>query len=45
MAIKFYSAILDKHIAPGVSEFTSAEITDMSSWAEQSPHWIDKLLP
>lgn len=40
MTIKFYSAILDKHIAPGVSELTSAEIPDMSSWAEQSPHWI-----
>jgi len=40
MAIKFSSHILDQHIAPGVSKFTSADIPDMSSWADQSPHWI-----
>ena len=40
MAIKFYSSILENHIAPGVSIFTEAEIPDMSSYAKESSHWI-----
>ncbi len=43
MTIKFATAILDKHIAPGVSAFTSAEIPDMTSWSKESTHWIANL--
>lgn len=40
MAVQFSSEIVDRHIAPGVSSFTTAEIPDMSTWAKESPHWI-----
>ena len=40
MTVKFSTAILDTHIAPGVSAFTSAEIPDMTSWSKESSHWI-----
>ena len=40
MAIQFSNVILNKHIAPGISEFTQAEIPDMSAYAKESPHWI-----
>lgn len=36
----FSSAVLDSHIAPGVSAFTDAEIPDMSGWSKESEHWI-----
>ena len=36
----FSSAILDRHIAPGVSTFNKAEIPDMTSWSKESAHWI-----
>lgn len=36
----FSSVILDRHIAPGVSAFTAAEIPDMTSWSKESAHWI-----
>lgn len=38
---QFSDDIKDKFIAPGVSNFTQAEIPDMSTWAKESPHWID----
>ena len=40
MAIQFYTAILDTHIAPGVSTFTVADIPDMASWSKELLHWI-----
>jgi hypothetical protein len=40
MTVQFSSAILDTHIAPGVSAFNEADIPDMSSWANASSHWI-----
>ncbi|HUU09188.1 MAG TPA: hypothetical protein VM431_01460 [Phycisphaerae bacterium] len=40
MAVQYSAKILDKHIAPGVSSFTKADIPDMATWAKQSPHWI-----
>ena len=40
MAVQFSSEIVDRHIAPGVSSFTRADIPDMSKWAAESPHWI-----
>jgi hypothetical protein len=40
MAITFSAAVLDKHIAPGVSTFTSAEIPDMSGYTKESRHWV-----
>lgn len=40
MTIQFSKEIVDRHIAPGVSSFTRAEIPDMSTWAKESPHWI-----
>lgn len=40
MAIQFSLTIVDKHIAPGVSAFTVADIPDMSGWAKESQHWI-----
>lgn len=40
MTVQFSTAILDKHIAPGVSAFTEAEISDMSSWSKESSHWV-----
>ena len=39
--VEFSSRLLNKHIAPGVSEFTAAEIPDMTSYAAESAHWID----
>ena len=36
----FSSAILNTHIAPGVSTFKRAEIPDMTSWSKESGHWI-----
>lgn len=41
--VTFSSAILDSHIAPGVSVFTEAEIPDMSGWSKESPHWVGNL--
>lgn len=40
MAVLFTNITLDKHIAPGVSTFTKADIPDMSSWSKESPHWV-----
>ena len=40
MAIQFSTAILDTHIAPGVSTFTVADIPDMTTWSKESSHWI-----
>jgi hypothetical protein len=40
MTVTFSTEILDRHIAPGVSTFTKADIPDMSVWAKESPHWI-----
>lgn len=40
MAIQYASAILDSHIAPGVSIFTEADIPDMSNYAKESKYWI-----
>ena len=40
MTVTFSTAILDTHIAPGVSAFTAAEIPDMTSWSKESSHWI-----
>lgn len=40
MAIQFSSDLLNKHIAPGLSTFTEADIPDMSSCSKESPHWI-----
>jgi hypothetical protein len=40
MTVTFSDAILDRHIAPGVSTFTKADIPDMSSWSKESSHWI-----
>jgi hypothetical protein len=40
MTVQYSTTILDKHIAPGVSTFTKADIPDMSSWSKESPHWI-----
>ena len=40
MAVQFSTVILDTHIAPGVSAFTSAEIPDMTAWSKESSHWI-----
>jgi hypothetical protein len=40
MTITYSAAILDTHIAPGVSAFTEANIPDMTTWAKESPHWI-----
>ena len=36
----FSSAILNTHIAPGVSTFSKAEIPDLTSWSTESGHWI-----
>jgi hypothetical protein len=40
MVVQFSSAIVDKHIAPGVSSFTAAEIPDMTDYAKESSHWV-----
>ena len=40
MTVQYSAAILDSHIAPGVSTFTKADIPDMSSWSSESQHWI-----
>jgi hypothetical protein len=40
VTVQYSTTILDKHIAPGVSTFTKADIPDMSSWSKESPHWI-----
>lgn len=40
MSSQFSAYVRDKHIAPGVSQFTSADITDMSTHFKESPHWI-----
>jgi len=37
---QFSDEIINKHIAPGVSAFTRAEIPDMSTWAKESSHWV-----
>lgn len=38
---RFTGAILDTYIAPGVSDFTDADIPDMSNHHAESDHWID----
>lgn len=43
MTFKFSKDLLDKHIAPGVSDFTHAEIPDMSEWTTQSRFWVANL--
>ena len=40
MTIKYSTEILEKHIAPGVSTFTVADISDMSGYTKESAHWI-----
>lgn len=40
MTITYGAHIRDKHIAPGVSTFTAAEIPDMSGHTKESGHWI-----
>ena len=40
MVIQYSSAILERHIAPGASTFTKADIPDMSSLSTQSPYWV-----
>lgn len=40
MTITYSAAMLDTHIAPGVSAFTQANIPVMATWAKESPHWI-----
>jgi hypothetical protein len=40
MAIQFSAKIEDTFIAPGVSQFTEAEIPDMSLWSKESQSWI-----
>jgi hypothetical protein len=44
MPIQFSTEIVNKHIAPGVSTFTQADIPDMSTWAKESSHWIANFL-
>lgn len=38
---QFAGRLLNKYIAPGVSEFNSAEIPDMTSYHAESAHWVD----
>ncbi len=38
---RFTGAILNKYIAPGVSDFTDADIPDMTRHNAESGHWID----
>lgn len=38
--LQFSAEILDGNIAPGVTEFTSADIPDVSNWAPESRSWI-----
>lgn len=40
MTIQYSAEILDKHIAPGVSAFTTAEIPDMTGHDPESSHWL-----
>lgn len=37
---QFSAYLLDQLLAPGVSEFRSADIPDMSSTFSQSPYWV-----
>lgn len=39
MAVRFADGIIDGHIAPQVSMFTTASIPDMSNWAKESRSW------
>lgn len=41
--VQFSTAILDGHIAPGVSTFTEAEIPDMSAVFKESNFWVGNL--
>jgi hypothetical protein len=41
MAITVAKHLLYKHVAPGLSEFTSADIPDMSQYDKESAHWIN----
>jgi hypothetical protein len=36
----FAPAVLEQHIAPGVTALTRVEIPDMATWAKESAHWI-----
>lgn len=40
-AVRFASDVLERFIAPGVADFTMADIPDMSAYDPQSPYWVD----
>lgn len=40
MIIRWYSGVLDRNIAPGISEFTQCDAPDLSASHPQAPHWL-----
>jgi uncharacterized protein YjbI with pentapeptide repeats len=40
MTVRFSAELLERFIARGISEFTSADIPDMSDHDSQSSHWV-----
>jgi hypothetical protein len=38
--MQFSAYVLNRYIAPDVSDFTSAEIPDMSAYDKESQHWV-----
>lgn len=40
MAIQWSREILSKFLAPGIADFTSAQIPDLSERYPQAPHWV-----
>lgn len=40
MTISYSAALLDRHLAPGISEFTSCDAPDITDEHPEAPHWL-----
>ncbi|MBT9460421.1 MAG: hypothetical protein IV084_02045 [Rugosibacter sp.] len=40
MAISYNTELLDRYIAPGISEFTTCDAPDISATHPEAPHWL-----
>ena len=40
MAISYNTALLDSHMAPGISKFTLCDAPDITAVHSQAPHWL-----
>jgi hypothetical protein len=40
MAITYSSVLLNRYLAPGISEFTSCDAPDITADHPEAPHWL-----